>query len=355
MTTSMTMSLSTTPRSRSRSRSRSCATALAALALCAPLMALAAAAQAQAQPPKPAKPSRSSADILATAPASVWRDVDPDNLLVMTLPQGQVFIELAPRFAPAHVDNIRALARGGYYDGLAIVRVQDNFVTQWGDPNADDEDTGMKGKGKPFPAGAKAHLPAEFSIPLKGVPMTVLPDVDGWAPRVGQVDGFAAAADPKAGKAWLAHCYGSVGAGRGNAADSSTGAELYAVIGQAPRGLDLNITVVGRVLKGMEFLSSLPRGGAAMGFYDKPEQRLGIERVALAAALPADQRPALQVLRTDTPTWQELLDARRHRGGWFVHSPGYTDLCSAAVPVRVKPAAGPEVKLNEPKSPESRR
>lgn len=353
MTTSMTMSLSTTP--RSRSRSRSCATALAALALCAPLMVLAATARAQAQPPKPAKPSRSSADILATAPASVWRDVDPDNLLVMTLPQGQVFIELAPRFAPAHVDNIRALARGGYYDGLAIVRVQDNFVTQWGDPNADDEDTGMKGKGKPFPAGAKAHLPAEFSIPLKGVPMTVLPDVDGWAPRVGQVDGFAAAADPKAGKAWLAHCYGSVGAGRGNAADSSTGAELYAVIGQAPRGLDLNITVVGRVLKGMEFLSSLPRGGAAMGFYDKPEQRLGIERVALAAALPAEQRPALQVLRTDTPTWQELLDARRHRGGWFVHSPGYTDLCSAAVPVRVKPAAGPEVKLNEPKSPESRR
>ncbi|MBB3281943.1 peptidylprolyl isomerase [Mitsuaria sp. BK037] len=351
MTTSMTMRLSTPP--RPRSPFRSCATALAALALCAPLMGLA--ATAPAQPPKPAKPSRSSADILATAPASVWRDVDPDNLLVMTLPQGQVFIELAPRFAPAHVDNIRALARGGYYDGLAIVRVQDNFVTQWGDPNADDEDTGMKGKGKPFPAGAKAHLPAEFSIPLKGVPMTVLPDVDGWAPRVGQVDGFAAAADPKAGKAWLAHCYGSVGAGRGNAADSSTGAELYAVIGQAPRGLDLNITVVGRVLKGMEFLSSLPRGGAAMGFYDKPEQRLGIERVALAAALPAEQRPALQVLRTDTPTWQELLDARRHRGGWFVHSPGYTDLCSAAVPVRVKPAAGPEVKLNEPKSPESRR
>lgn len=328
MTTSMTMRLSTRP------HSRSCATALAALALCAPLMALA----ATAQPPKPAKPSRSSADILATAPASVWRDVDPDNLLVMTLPQGQVFIELAPRFAPAHVDNIRALARGGYYDGLAIVRVQDNFVTQWGDPNADDEDTGMKGKGKPFPAGAKAHLPAEFSIPLKGVPMTVLPDVDGWAPRVGQVDGFAAAADPKAGKAWLAHCYGSVGAGRGNAADSSTGAELYAVIGQAPRGLDLNITVVGRVLKGMEFLSSLPRGGAAMGFYDKPEQRLGIERVALAAALPAEQRPALQVLRTDTPTWEALVESRRNRKDAFYHfGVNHIDLCNVPVPVRDTP------------------
>jgi len=328
------------------------APALAALALCAPLLALAADAKAPAQPPKP---PRSSADILATAPAAVWREVDPDNLLVMTLPQGQVFIELAPRFAPAHVDNIRALARGGYYDGLAIVRVQDNFVTQWGDPNADDEDAGIKGKAKPFPAGAKSKIPAEFSIPLKGVPMTVLPDVDGWAPRVGQVDGFPAAADPKKGTSWMAHCYGTVGAGRGNAVDSSTGAELYAVIGNAPRGLDLNITVVGRVLKGMEHLSALPRGGAAMGFYDKPEQKLGIERVALASALPAEQRPALQVLRTDTPTWQELLHARRNRGGWFVHSPGYTDLCSAAVPVRVKPSPGPDVKLNEPKSPETRR
>lgn len=340
---------------------------LAALALAAALPAGAAeprpavekaAPKAAAKPAAPAaKPGRGSADILATAPAADWRDVDPDNLLVMTLPRGQVFIELAPRFAPAHVDNIRALARGGYYDGLAIVRVQDNFVTQWGDPDADDEEAGIKGKAKPFPAGAKSQLPAEFSIPLKGVPMTVLPEVDGWAPRVGQVDGFPAAADPKTGRAWLAHCYGSVGAGRGNAVDSSTGAELYAVIGHAPRGLDLNITVVGRVLKGMEFLSSLPRGGATMGFYDKPEQRLGIERVALAAALPPEQRPALQVLRTDTPTWRELLNARRHRGGWFVHSAGVTDLCGASVPVRVKPAAaeGPDVKLNEPKSPETRR
>jgi peptidylprolyl isomerase len=298
--------------------------------------------------------ARTSADIIATAPVADWRDVDPDNLLVMTLPKGQVLIELAPRFAPAHVDNIRALARGGYWDGLAVVRVQDNFVTQWGDPDADDEDAGIKGKARPFPAGAKDHLPAEFSIPLKGVPLTALPDVDGWAPRAGHVDGFPVAADPKAGKAWLAHCYGTVGAGRGNAVDSSTGAELYTVIGHAPRGLDLNITVVGRVLKGMEFLSSLPRGGGAMGFYDKPEQRQGIERIALASALPEDQRPAMQVLRTDTATWKELLEARRHRGGWFVHSPEHTEICSAAAPVRAKPMDR-DVKLNEPKSPELKR
>lgn len=284
-----------------------------------------------------------SADIIATAPSAAWRDVDPDNLLIMTLPQGEAYIELAPRFAPRHVENIRALARGGYWDGLAILRVQDNYVTQWGDPNADDEDTGMKGQGRPFPAGAATHLPAEFDVPLKGLPLTVLPDVDGWAPRAGHVDGFPVAANPATGRAWMAHCYATVGAGRGNEVDSSTGAELYVVIGHAPRGLDLNITVVGRVLKGMEALSALPRGTGRLGFYDKPEQRQPITRVALASALPPDQRPALQVLRTDTPTWQALLNARRHRGGWFVHSPEHTEICTASAPVRTRPT---DVKLD---------
>lgn len=284
-----------------------------------------------------------SADIIATAPSAAWRDVDPDNLLIMTLPQGEAFIELAPRFAPRHVDNIRALARGGYWDGLAILRVQDNYVTQWGDPNADDEDTGLKGQGRPFPAGAAAHLPAEFDVPLKGLPLTVLPDVDGWAPRAGHVDGFPVAANPASGRAWMAHCYATVGAGRGNEVDSSTGAELYVVIGHAPRGLDLNITVVGRVLKGMEVLSALPRGTGRLGFYEKAEQRQPITRVALASALPAEQRPQLQVLRTDTPTWQALLHARRHRGGWFVHSPEHTEICTASAPVRTRPT---DVKLD---------
>lgn len=313
----------------------------------------------------PRQPPRTSADIIATAPADAWRDVAPENLLVMTLPQGQALIELAPRFAPRHVDNIRALARGGYWDGLAILRVQDNYVTQWGDPHADDEDLpasaeankdaatppAARPRPKPFPNGAATRVPAEFDVPLKGLPLTALPDVDGWAPRTGHVDGFPVAADPRRSRAWLAHCYASVGAGRGNAPDSSTGAELYVVIGHAPRGLDLNITLVGRVLKGMEWLSALPRGTGNMGFYDKPEQRVPITRIALAAALPAEERPQLQVLRTDTPTWQALLDARRHRGGWFVHSPGHTDVCSATAPSRPKPV---DVKLNLPRAPITR-
>lgn len=306
-----------------------------ALALAALMLACATHAAPLKPGSKPAKPVLSAADVLKNSPSADWRGLDPDNTLLMELASGQVVIELAPRFAPAHVANIRALARGSYWDGLAILRVQDNFVTQWGDPNGDGDNDA---KPKPFPADAKPKLPAEFSVPLKGLKgFTRLPDVDGWAPRTGFVDGFPVAAAPKSGKAWLAHCYGMVGAGRGDAVDSSTGAELYTVIGQAPRGLDLNITVVGRVLKGIELLAALPRGSAAMGFYDKPEQRTAIQRVRLLADVPAPERPALQVLKTESKTWQQLLDARRYRGGWFVHSPEHIEVCSASVPTRPAP------------------
>lgn len=296
-------------------------------------LALAATSAAQAAAPRAAKPA---AEVLKDSPASDWRALDPDNTLLMDLTAGQVIIELAPRFAPAHVANIRALARGGYWDGLAILRVQDNFVTQWGDPDGEDA-----AKARPLPAGASAKLPAEFSVPIerigKQAGFTRLTDLDSWAPRTGFAEGFPVAADPSTGRAWLAHCYGMVGAGRSDAVDSSNGTELYVVIGHAPRGLDLNITVVGRVIKGVELLAALPRGTAAMGFYDKPEQRTSIQRVRLLADVAVAERPALQVLKTESKTWQQLLDARRYRGGWYVHNPGRVDLCGAAVPTRPTP------------------
>ena len=269
------------------------------------------------------------AQVLERSPANDWRALDPQNTLVMNLAAGQVLIELAPRFAPRHVANIRTLAREGYWDGLAILRVQDNYVTQWGDPDAE-----VPAKAKPL-GTASARLPAEFSIPLKGLPLQPLPDPDGWAQVTGFVDGFPVAANPKTGQAWLAHCYGMIGAGRDMARDSSNGAELYAVIGQSPRGLDLNITVVGRVLQGMSWLAALPRGTAEMGFYADAAQRTGIQRVRLLADVPEAERPALEVLRTDSTTWPALLQARRVRQeGWFVHSPRHINLCNATVPTR---------------------
>jgi peptidylprolyl isomerase len=254
----------------------------------------------------------------------------------MTLPSGIVWIELAPRFAPKHADNIRTLVAQHYFDGLSVLRVQDNFVAQWGDRDADDEDAT---KGRPLGA-ARRTLEPEFSVSDQGLKITKLKDRDVWAPVTGFVDGFPVAADPKTHRAWIAHCYGTIGAGRGNTVDSGNGSELYAVIGQSPRGLDLNIAPVGRVLQGMELLSSLPRGGGAMGFYDRREQDTRILKVERLADMPEATRPDVRVFRTDTPQWAEMVESRRNRkDAWYVHKAGAIDLCNVTVPVRIESKA----------------
>ncbi|MFM6989045.1 MAG: peptidylprolyl isomerase [Arenimonas sp.] len=270
---------------------------------------------------------KTMAEILEASTAADWRTPDPDNLLVLDLPGGRAVIELAPYFAPEHVANIRTLAREGYWNGLSINRSQDNFVVQWGDPAEDPA------QAKPL-GSAKAKLPAEFA--RAGYDKTAfhpVQDRDGWSKRAGFVQGFPAATDRK--RTWLAHCYGTLGAGRGNEPDSSNGTELYVVTGQSPRQLDLNITTVGRVLQGMEHLSVLPRGTGPLGFYEKPEQRTPIVRLALASALPDAERPKLEVLRTDTATFDALVEARRNRSDdWYLHKAGHIDLCNIPIPVR---------------------
>src|SRR5437868_13541717 len=83
---------------------------------------------------------KSMAELLAKANPSDWRRPDPENTLYLELERGRVVIELAPEFAPKHVANVKALVREKYFDGLAILRAQDNYVVQWGDPNAEKPD-----------------------------------------------------------------------------------------------------------------------------------------------------------------------------------------------------------------------
>lgn len=296
------------------------------------LTALTSALPAHAQ--APATKQKSPQAIIDAAPASAWRTLDPANTLYMELASGRVIIELAPGFAPQHVANIKTMAKGGFWDGLNIYRSQDNFVVQFGNPDGEEA-----GKAKPYPAGTKTHLPAEFTRSDKGVRFDRLPDVDGWAPQVGFVDGFPAGRNPKTGKTWIAHCYGVVGAGRNNAPDSSIGAELYAVIGQAPRALDHQLTVVGRVVQGMELLSVIPRGPAPMGFYTDPALRTPIVSIKLASDIPEAQRTPLQLLRTDSQAFRDATEARRNRKDDFYTEPsGHIDLCNVALPTRTPPS-----------------
>jgi cyclophilin family peptidyl-prolyl cis-trans isomerase len=272
-------------------------------------------------------PKPTLADVIKASRPADWRVLDPANTLYMELPAGRVVIEMAPAFAPNHVDNIRTLVREAYFDGLAVIRSQDNWVVQWGDPDEKNP--------RPMKT-AKPALKGEFTVPLQNDKhFTRLPDRDGYAPQVGHSNGFPSARDPKTGRAWLTHCYGMVGVGRDTGADSGSGSSLYVVIGHAPRHLDRNITVVGRVIAGMQLLSPMPRGAGAMGFYDKPELNVPIASVKMAADVPPAQRSNFEVMRTDSAAYRAAVEAQRNRGGpWTKVAAGYIDLCNAPIPVR---------------------
>ncbi|HLY79699.1 MAG TPA: peptidylprolyl isomerase [Caulobacteraceae bacterium] len=271
-----------------------------------------------------APPLVTPASVLAAAPDADWTTIDPHDLLVIDLAGGgRVVILLADSFAPVHVGNIRKLAAAHWYDGLAIERVQDNYVVQWGDPD---------GK-KALPAGLTNPAPAEYDRPAEGLPFPLLPYPDPYAKAVGVSGGLPVGED--GGRAWLTHCYGMVGVGRDLNPDTGTGAELYAVIGTPPRALDRNIAVVGRVLRGMELLAALPRGTADLGFYAKPEQRTEIIRIRIATDLPAADQPHMQVLRETSASFRAWIQAKANRQDtFFVRPAGALDVCNAMPPVR---------------------
>jgi peptidylprolyl isomerase len=281
--------------------------------------------------PAAAETHPSTAEILAAAKPADWRPLDPDNTLYLEMPAGRVIIELAPRFAPLHVANIKTLARAGYFDDLPVLRVQDNYVAQWADP----------GNRHFIPPGIGPLAPEFDSEIWPQMPFTPLPDGDIYAPQVGFSGGFPVARSLAQHLTWLAHCYGMVGVGRDLDVRSGSGAEMYVVIGHAPRHLDRNVALVGRVLKGVELLSGLPRGSGEMGFYSASETAVRIRSVRVAADVAPGQRSRLEVIRTDTPTFAALIESRRNRRDDFFKVPaGHIDLCN--VPIAVREPAPPD-------------
>jgi peptidylprolyl isomerase len=267
--------------------------------------------------------------ILAASPKSDWRAISPADLLVMKLPSGRVVIELAPLFAPHTIANIRALLRTHYFDGSSIVRAQDNYVVQWA--RTDHRPLG----------GAKATIPPKFDRAMgRDIVFTILAASDTYAPQTGFANGFPAARDSGSGRIWLTHCYGMVGVGRDVAADSGNGGELYAVIGQSPRNLDRNVALIGRVIAGMEILSTMPRGTGPLGFYEKPSQQIPIASMRIGSELPVAERPHFETLQTDSATFAKLIEERRtHPDPWYKHSPGHVGVCNVPLPVRAGAAS----------------
>jgi len=316
-------------------------------------------------PPLPA-PS----EIVAAAPASDWVAIPASDLLVMTLTPDargrarRVVIQLMPApFSQGWVANIRTLAAAHWWDGLAVTRVQDNYVAQWGDPDGEDPV-----KARALPQGLRVMGEAEYQLANESVYQVrplfwdamrrpdgtyqnhVPADGDPYSQHHGYVGGMPLALDiirlsglpdPNLPVAWPVHCYGMVGVGRGMSPDTGSGAELYTVIGHAPRHLDRNIALVGRVVEGIEHLSSLPRGTGPLGFYETAEERTTITSIRLASELPAAEQPRMEYLGTSSGSFIQYADARANRRDpFFIVPAGGADICNIPVPVRRVRAGG---------------
>lgn len=314
-----------------------------------PLFASAAICAALPVSAQEAKTYPAPSEIVAAAKAEDWVAIAPSDLLVMNLAPDskgksrRVVIQLMPApFSQGWVSNIRKLAAAHWWDGTSINRVQDNYVVQWGDAT----------EKKALPEGLAVVPESAYVSKAPWITVRELPfsepanaaaaeaaKLEDWIPRdiiaagVGFEQGWTFATDHKS--YWPIHCYGMVGVGRNLSPDTGTGAELYTVIGHAPRHLDRNIALVGRVIEGIEHMSSLPRGTGALGFYEKEEERVPILSVRLGNA--GKDVPAFEYLSTDSDSFAAYADARANRRDAFFNIPaGGADICNIPVPIRRK-------------------
>jgi cyclophilin family peptidyl-prolyl cis-trans isomerase len=302
------------------------------------LIPLALAMSAESPPVRPLPPP-SPGEIVNMANANEWVAIAPSDLLVMDLaadakgkPRRVVIQLMPPPFSQGWIGNIRKLAAEHWWDGTSVNRVQDNYVVQWGDVT----------EKKALPVGLVTVGEREYEV-RDGSTGNSSPALDKSIARTTRwfTDGFFKGfpvsrwTSPHGITAFPNHCYAMVGVGRNLSPDTGTGAELYTVIGHAPRHLDRNIALVGRVIEGIEHLSSLPRGTEALGFYKTPEERVLIQSVRRGDDVAA--LPAYQYLSTESASFAKYADARANRRDpFFIKPAGGADICNIPVPVRRK-------------------
>jgi cyclophilin family peptidyl-prolyl cis-trans isomerase len=284
-------------------------------------------------------------EIAASAPAADWVRIPQSDLLVMDFEadgsgvRRRVVLQLVPPpFSQGWASNVRSLARAQWWDGTTINRVQDNYVVQWGDATAQ----------KALPEGLVTMRSDDYCAPfaphcIHHGPFIATNDdrgsVDRWhlrdayAPHVSFWCGWPVGTDFKT--MWPIHCYGMLGVGHELPPDTGSGAELYTVIGHAPRHLDRNTALVGRVIEGIEYLSAIPRGNGPAGYIDKAEHRLGITSIRLASDLPSIDELQFEYLSTDCASFQQYVDACANRKDPFFICPADgVDICNIVVPIR---------------------
>lgn len=362
--------------------------------LLAPLAALLTAAPISAQEAeKEEYPSPNA--IVAAAPASDWKAIAASDLLVMDIAPDEkgearrVIIQLMPApFSQGWIRNIRKLAAAKFWDGTSINRVQDNYVVQWGDAGYDNPESGETDQ-KALPEDLEVVPESEYESSVIAMMLAQFNeeptqekvaewkdtleemadydpflddennpdrvstrtakapsgwhDRDSYAEYVAFYQSWPLGMEAEKSKQiyWPIHCYGAVGVGRNLSPDTGTGAELYTVIGQAPRHLDRNIAVVGRIIEGIEHLSSLPRGKGQLGFYADASKRVPILSIRLGTALDSENQLKFEQLDSEKyyvqkpSIFRQYIDARANRRDpFFIKPAGGADICNIPVPVR---------------------
>lgn len=266
-------------------------------------------------------------ELLAQSPGTDWQQIPDSDIVLLELALGTVAAELAPFASSEHVEQWRSLVRAGYYTESSVQRVHENYVVQWG-PSTSTRPPGEDG-GK---LGDETRFDFTPSMAEKFVP---LDSADSYAPNVGFIDTFPVGVDKAHERAWVLHCPGVIGTVQEDPDTLPGGVYYYAAIGNPARELDGKISVVGRMIEGIDAMSALPRGTGVYGFLDQAKY-VPILRTRLASDMPVEERPRFERLRTDSQTFATLV---RLRGASFskgapVSARYPIDACSVPLPVR---------------------
>jgi peptidylprolyl isomerase len=273
-----------------------------------------------------AAPAKKPAAAAAPAPATAgkpteadWRTPDPNDVLVIDTNKGRVIVEMIPEVAPKHVEQVRALTKEKFYDGLRFFRVIDKFMAQTGDP----QNNGQGGSSKP-------NIAAEFTF-KRGSDTPFVLAVDQSVAEIGFLKSLPAETqsmslapltkDQKV-TGWALYCQGVAGMARDDNPDS--GNSQFFLMRYPYPSLEKRYTAFGRVIAGEDVVRQIKTGEPV----EQPQDRM--DRVRVLADIPEAERPKIRVIDPKGAWFKaEIARTRAAKGAEFT-------ACDVDIPVEVK-------------------
>ena len=298
---------------------------------------------AHAQEEQDDRPAQTPEQILAAAPADHWLPIPVKDLMILTLPddaQGndrRAVIQLIPAaMSGAHVRNVRKLAAAHWWGGTKIYRVAKDFVTQFGGnpdnkslpknletvPESDYFNAALGAKRDTDMAALNAAV--QYSKAHQGTKIRPLMKMiyESYGSKVGFGGGWPIGSQD--GKTFPITCRGALSPAHYDPPDAGSGSEISIVTAEAARSLDMTFGMVGRVIDGLEYVTNLPPGTAAGGFYANKAEYIPITSIRLASELPVAEQPRYEYLASYSPAMLQYISARG----------GYGNICTVPVPIR---------------------